>query len=259
MALEKNIATIQPPKIEQTDHAKNALQKIDKTKSDDESSGGVFELMPGKLLDIELNHPVKLRIKLPLIGYSLGRYIIIKYPNEPKVGNYNDVLVEGNVAIVRYLLEGDRGECFAFRATIKHISKYPEKLLILTYPKKIESRQLRLHQRIVTSLPAAITIINDDSALDGAQEDVKINGIIGDISTKGCGFTFKTDSATTGVKKRDIFVCVFISDGEDVKIPAKVCNSRNEQGRVNVGIQFNDSDKQVIALLERLFIAPNNL
>lgn len=258
MALEKNSAD-----IEKIDTPKRDEQKLDAdlsaTSNDDQNNSVIFELMPGKLLDIELNHPVRLRIKLPVIGYSLGNYIIVKYPKIPRIGNYNDVLVEGNVVIARYLLEGDRGECFAFRATIKHITKYPEKLLVLTYPKKIESRQLRLHQRIITSLPAAITIINDDSELEAVQEDVKINGIIGDISTKGCGFTFKTDSDTTNVKKRDIFVCVFISDDEDVKIPAKVCNSRNENGRVNVGIQFNDGDTQVISLLERLFIVPNNL
>jgi ribosome biogenesis SPOUT family RNA methylase Rps3 len=214
-----------------------------------------FELLPGKMLDIEINHPVRVRIKLPLIGYSLGNYIILKYPREEIVGNYNDVLVAGNVVIARYLLEGDRGECFAFRSSIKNITKFPEKLLVLNYPKKIESRQLRLHQRIMTNLPAAITLINEDLA----QEDVKLNGIIGDISTKGCGFTFKADTETTKVNKRDVFVCVFNIDGEDVKIPAKVCNSRNEQGKVNVGIQFNDGDEQVVALLERLFIIPNNL
>ncbi len=246
--------------IEQVETANIDTQNKEASTEIESNSDAIFELMPGKMLDIELNHPVRLRIKLPVIGYSLGRYILIKYPKIPRVGNYNDVLVEGNVVVARYLLEGDRGECFAFRSTIKHITKYPEKLLVLTYPKKIESRQLRLHQRIVTSLPASITIVSEDESGDmNEQTDTKINGIIGDISTKGCGFTFKTDNASTNVKKRDIFVCVHISDGDDVKIPAKVCNSRNEQGRVNVGIQFQDGDTQVTTLLERLFIVPNNL
>jgi len=215
----------------------------------------IFELLPGKLLDLELNHPVKVRIKLPLIGYSIGKYIIVKYPSEQKVGNFNDVLIEGNVVISRYLLEGDRGECFAFRSTINYITQFPEKLLILSYPKKIESRQLRLHQRITTKLPASIMLINESVG----HEDVKINGIINDISTKGCGFTFKSESANVTVNKRDIFIGVSVNDGEDVKIPARVCNSRNENGIVSVGVQFDDGDQQVINLLDRLFIDTNTI
>ena len=224
----------------------------------------LFELMSGKLLDIELNHPVKVRIKLPLVGYALGQYIIVKYPSAQQAGNYSDVLIEGNsdvliegnVAIARYLLEGDRGECFAFRATIKHIIKYPEKLLVLSYPKKIESRQLRLHQRITTNLPSALMLINESEGHD----DVQLNGIINDISMKGCGFIFKADNHKVTVNKRDIFVCIFMNDGDDIKIPAKVCNSRNEQGKVSVGIMFNDENDQAIkALLERFFINLDSL
>lgn len=218
-------------------------------------STSIFELLPGKLLDIELNHPVKVRLKLPLVGYSLGKYIIVKYPCEQNSGNFNDVLVEGNVVISRYLLEGDRGECFAFRSTIIIITKFPEKLLVLSYPKKIESRQLRLQQRVMTNLPALIMLINESAD----QEDVKINGIINDISTKGCGFTFKSESTKVSVNKRNIFIGVSVGDGNDVKISGRVCNSRNDNGIVNVGVQFNDDDEQVINLLERLFINTNAL
>ncbi len=214
-----------------------------------------FELLPGKMLDVQLNYPVKVRIKIPLVGYLLGKYIILKYPCEQKYGNYRDVLIEGNVAIVRYLLEGEHGKCFAFRSTISYITKYPDKLLVLNYPDKIENRQLRVQQRVTTHLPASITVTNEDPNL----QDVKINGIISDISTKGCGFSFKTDKTSVVVNKRDIFVCIPIAGEEDIKILAKVCNSRNEAGKVNVGIQFKDDDEQVKELLERLFIDPNAL
>ncbi len=215
----------------------------------------VFELLPGKMLDIQFNYPVKVRIKIPLIGYLLGKYIILKYPCEQKYGNYRDVLIEGNVAIVRYLLEGEHGKCFAFRSTISYITKYPDKLLVLNYPDKIENRQLRVQQRVTTHLPASITVTNEDPNL----QDLKINGIISDISTKGCGFSFKTDKSSVVVNKRDIFVCIPIAGEDDIKILAKVCNSRNEAGKVNVGIQFKDDDEQVKELLERLFIDLNAL
>jgi hypothetical protein len=53
----------------------SATQESVKTKKFD-----MFELQPGKTVDIEINHPVKLRIKVPLIGYEMGKYIILKYP-----------------------------------------------------------------------------------------------------------------------------------------------------------------------------------
>ncbi|MEW6991395.1 PilZ domain-containing protein [Colwelliaceae bacterium 6441] len=213
----------------------------------------IFELLPGKMLDLQINHPVQVRIKVPLIGYELGQYIILKYPNVPRATTYSDVLVEGNVVVVRYLLEGDKGCCFAFRSTIKTITKTPEKFIILSYPKKIENRQLRLHQRIAMHLPAAISLNSPD------QSNVRINGVIGDLSLKGCGFTFKAESDSVKVNELDIFVCVADHNKGEILIPAKVCNSRNERGKVIVGIQFNEDDKQVVSLLEHLFIDMNNL
>jgi hypothetical protein len=213
----------------------------------------IFELLPGKMLDVQINHPVQVRLKVPLIGYELGNYIILKYPNVPSSTSYSDVLVEGNVVVVRYLLEGDKGCCFAFRATIRTITQKPEKFLILSYPKKIENRQLRLHQRISMHLPAAISL-NEPN-----QSNVRINGIIGDLSLKGCGFTFKADNDSIKVNERDIFVCVAHHSQGEILIPAKVCNSRNENGRVNVGIQFNEGDKQVSSLLDHLFIDKSSL
>jgi hypothetical protein len=210
----------------------------------------LFKLHPGKSIDIEIIHPVKVRLKLPLIGYELGKYIIMKSPVTNKSTSYQDVLVEGNVVIARYILEGEHGECFAFRSTIKHITQYPESFLILNYPIKIESRQLRLQQRIVTHLPASVVV---DANKEGLQA-IRLNGIITDISTKGCGFLFKADNSEITVKKRDIFVSVQHPTTGEIKIPARICNSSNDQGNVSVGIQFFDGDKQVSNLLEHLFI-----
>ncbi|KGJ97353.1 flagellar brake domain-containing protein [Colwellia psychrerythraea] len=209
----------------------------------------LFELQPGKSLDLQINHPISLRLKLPLIGYELGKYIILKYPKGASTSEYNDVLIEGNVLIVRYLMEGNKGECFAFRSSIKSITQYPEKMLFIEYPKKIENRQLRLQQRTSIHLPAVIML--EDSK---DNKTTKINGIIGDISAKGCGFTFKTKSVNAKVNKRDIYVCLQSPLDGEVKISARVCNSRNDQGVVSVGIQFIDEKKLVPQLLSQLFI-----
>ncbi|WP_448210934.1 flagellar brake protein [Colwellia sp. MEBiC06753] len=208
-----------------------------------------FELLPGKALDIQFNHPVSLRIKTTLIGYELGKYIVLKHPEPSRVNSYQDVLVEGNVVIVRYILEGTQGQCCAFKATIKQVIKYPEKLIFIDFPEVIENRELRLHQRFVTHLPASLVAITPES--EGRS---KLNGIINDISAKGCGFSFKSDNAKVKVNKTEVNVLIALGTDNEISIPARVCNSRFEQGKVFVGVQFNDADKQVKRVLEHLLI-----
>jgi len=209
----------------------------------------VFELLPGNHLDLQINHPNKVRLKLPLIGYEEGSYIILKYPRVSRDTDYKDVLVEGNVMVVRYIIEGEKGECFAFRSTIKAVTKYPEKFIILDYPKKIENRQLRQHQRASTHLIASLAIDNTDST-----ETSVINGVIGDISEKGCGFTFRAENDKIKVNKREVFVCLMHPNGNEIKVLSKVCNSRNNKGVVSVGIQFIDKENQIPDLLNSLMI-----
>jgi hypothetical protein len=93
----------------------------------------------------------------------------------------------------------------------------------------------------------------------GDKKSICLNGIIGDISTKGCGFAFKADNTKITVNKRDVFVCIQHPNTGEAKIPASVCNSRNENGKVSVGIKFFDDDEQVSNLLEYLFIDQNML
>ncbi len=207
-----------------------------------------FDLLPGKMLDLQVSHPASVRLKLRLVGYEIGNYIILKHPGGED--SYSDVLVPGNVAVIRYIVEGDRGECCAFKATIEHIGQYPEKFIYLSYPDKIENRQLRLHQRVSVHIPADITVMAD--ALDGTS--MRISGIVMDISERGCGFVFRAQNLSVNVKKRNVYVVIRNSGGEPVRIPARVCNSRNEKGKVTVGIQFVDAQDQVKALLEQLFI-----
>jgi len=209
----------------------------------------IFELQPGKTMDLQINHPVPVRLKLTLIGFEIGKYILLKYPKVTSTSEYKDVLIEGNVMIVRYLMEGNKGECFAFRSTIKHITIYPEKLIFLEYPKKIENRQLRTQQRTSIHIPASIMIEEDEN-----NKEMRIQGAISDISLKGCGFSFKSKSSTTNVNKRKVFMCLQDADGEEMKLAAQVCNSRNEKGVVNVGIRFVEVNDKLPLLLEQLFI-----
>lgn len=208
-----------------------------------------FELLPGKLLDIQINFPVTVRKKLTLVGYELGKYLVLKWPKSAHKNDYNDVLVEGNGMIVRYLLEGSAGKCYAFRTKITSIIQYPERLVFVDYPETLENRELRNQQRKETHIPAAISM---GSELTEKTKSQKIKGIIYDINTKGCGFSFKANNDKVKVNNKDIVVWFNGEDNIVKKLSAKVCNSRNDNGKVNVGIQFYDEADDVLSTLEEL-------
>ncbi|WP_448554676.1 flagellar brake protein [Thalassotalea montiporae] len=208
-----------------------------------------FELLPGKQLDLQFTHPVGLRLKTSLVGYSVGQYIIIKHPEPSKLSSYQDVLVAGNMVIVRYIVEGSQGQCCAFKSTIRSVSKHPYIMIFIDFPASIENRELRNHQRYVTHLPAAIY-----ASKEKGEGQARISGVINDVSAKGCGFSFKSNNSKLSVNKTDIVVVIALSEEASLHIPAKVCNSRYQQGKINVGIAFVDADQQVQQLLEHLLI-----
>lgn len=203
----------------------------------------ILDLIPGKIIDLQINMPVVVRLKLALVGYDIGNYLILKYPQRAKASDYADVLTVGNIAIVRYIVEGAKGECVAFATTIKSISQVPEKFIFLEYPKQVENRQLRNQQRLQTNLPAQIGLVIKDSN----ASQTTLSGIIVDISAKGCQFIFKAKSADTQVKKCAIVVVInLLNEPEPVKLMAIVRNSRYQRGKVSVGIQFDNKDERRI-------------
>ncbi len=212
----------------------------------------VIGLMPGKIMDIQINSPCLVRLKLPLIGYELGKYIILKYPASFSIQEYADVLQEGNTVVVRYILEGDKGECVAFSTTIRAITTIHEKLVFLNYPKTVENRQLRSAQRQQIHIPAKIEMLSDDGKVIGNA----VAGVIRDISDKGCQFSFKSAGANKQARKANVLLSILYgANAQAVQVRAMVRNSRNEHGVIYVGIQFEDKpNKDLNELLESIKI-----
>ncbi|NRA73056.1 MAG: flagellar brake protein [Gammaproteobacteria bacterium] len=211
----------------------------------------ILNLMPGKMLDLQFSSPLLVRMKLMLVGYDVGNFLIVKHPSGHD-SEYVDVLQAGNVAIVRYIAEGQQGECIAFSAPIRAITSHGSKLIFLEYPKYIENRQLRVSQRQQTHILAEIELLS----ASGKKAGNAIRGIIVDISSKGCRFSFKTTNTKAQVKKSAIIVSVSIAGhSEDVEINALVRNSRYEHGQIYVGIQFtNQQNEHITQLLSALAI-----
>lgn len=205
-----------------------------------------LDLLPGKIIDIQFNNPVQVRFKLTLIGYDTGKYLILKYPAHANKNDYSDILVEGKGAIVRYIIEDERGECVAFSTTILAISVRPERLLYLAYPKNIESRQLRETSRLPTHIPAKISL-HETNDLEGKS---LLHGLIIDISPSGCRFAIHVSSGFVALKKRQVFVHILSPiDSTTVIINAYIRNNQMKGSRLSVGIEFNELEKEKVSTL----------
>lgn len=206
----------------------------------------INHLTPGKSIDLQLNGLNSVRIKPTVVGIDLGRYLLVKFPSKLNSADYKDVLLKGNSVVVRYILEGEHGECVAFSTTIQHILFTPERLIFLNYPKRIENRQLRTFQREKTHLPAQISLHKTGDTLTGNC----IAGYIVDISSRGCQFSFKVEGDLNSVKKCPIHIAITpVGSNTPLIISAHVKNNRLEHGHILVGIMFDESSLQAILML----------
>ncbi|AQQ01443.1 flagellar brake protein [Pseudoalteromonas aliena] len=222
---------------------------VEKENLPDKNNKFFLDLLPGKLIDIQLNNPIQMRFKLPLIGYDIGKYLVLKYPSQAGKHSYTDVLKEGNGAIVRYVVEDERGECIAFSTTILAISFRPERLIFLDYPKKIESRQLRETSRLKTHIPAKISLHEEYEP----NSKGLLHGLIIDISPTGCRFTIHVSSGFLALKRRQVFMHIISPiDSKPVVISSYIRNNQMKDSNLHVGIEF---DAQEHAKLQELLEA----
>lgn len=218
-------------------------------------STAIFELLPGQLLDVQLEQLDDVRLKLPLIGYAFGQYIILKFPVGIRTHDYTDALSVGKSVFIRYLAPvedetEEQSECFSFDSTIKSITNLPEKCIIIEYPLHIYNRQLRRYPRTQAHLPAKLKFTGTDLLSMLSQ----FSGIIVDISPRGCGFSFKTDEKLSNLKNQEVTVSVQSPIEGELTITARICNQRYENGKMTLGTQFTANSAKVERLLVHLFI-----
>lgn len=211
---------------------------------------GRLGLEPGEMVELLIDYPARVRLKLMLIGFEVGKYVILKSPANQLRNEYSDVLVEGNTVVARYLIEGKKGVNCGFKASIRNLTKFPEHFLILNYPKHIHHKHLRKHQRIDVHLPVKITI---DNALDGSDK-VGLLGIIVDITPQGCALELDPDDIKTDLKDCYIHLALYHPQGHLIEISAFVRNTRVEKEYVGLGVSYIDDNEQIDDLLKHLLI-----
>ncbi|WP_417448098.1 flagellar brake domain-containing protein [Idiomarina abyssalis] len=209
-------------------------------------------LRPGDMIDVEFASAAKVRTKLQLVGFDTGKYLLLKQPNPRTEGSYSDVLFEGNPVIVRLVLEGETGECIAFKTKIRAVTNFPFRLLYLEYPEQVENRALRAQKRVRTHIPVDVTADNSQAS----TKKKLASGVIVDISSAGCRIVFKATPNEAG-NVTHMNIKVGIGSGahkEALSLSGQIMNQRKERGMISVGVRFTDDEAHINNVFDHLLI-----
>lgn len=169
-------------------------------------------------------------VKSVLIGIEHGQCLIVKLPLMP---NIPLKFYEQNYFVVRYF---HAGSAYGFRTTLIGIIKEPVRLFILDYPEIIESMNLRKHERYACLILAHASIHVSDADL------LEMDGLILDISPKGCSFECKTssDTKTENIAIGSVIDLSFRLSNENIMLmlPAEVRTFKIEHNKLMLGLKY---------------------
>ncbi|GDY28141.1 MULTISPECIES: flagellar brake protein [unclassified Agarivorans] len=206
----------------------------------------------GDVLDVQFIKEGNVRIKCKLIGVDDANFLIFAVPKSAQQGHH-DVLIEGMACIVRSIIEGEAGQCIAFRSIITDIFKSPKHLLFVKYPTEIERFSLRKQQRATTRIPATVT--HRSSVSDQQIEnDLSFDGVILDLSAGGCRFKLAWPESYGKFLLNDVFVHIRVAGKpeSDTIIEGTVkSQSKDGHDQLAIGIKF-DGQSELDQLLAHL-------
>lgn len=209
-------------------------------------------VLPGCTIQLQFGTPDSVRVTGRLIGYDHNKYMIVKLNEQEASHRFEKCLFEGNSLVARMLIEGGRGECIAFKSTIRWRGYNPLNFLYLAFPMVVQKCDYRTHPRVPTCIVANLT----DTIRSADNHSQRVNGYLRDVSLGGCCFEFQLPEHHRGISSKPLQVTV----GENQPFTAEVKNQRTiSDSRIAVGMQFRTSLSDVKTLLSRLYIAPEML
>lgn len=175
--------------------------------------------------------------KTTLVGMERNSYLIAR---SPQISGIRTKLHKENHVTVRYLYEG---KVYGFKCTLLGVIDEPFRLMLLSYPERIETVNLRKQERVSCFLPAKLIKDNLDYA-----------GVILDISAGGCNFFFDLSGheGLPDVKVGDeVKFSLHIGGSSGIKtVQATVRNLRSGGDRMTMGAQFQNVDIETLDNLE---------
>jgi c-di-GMP-binding flagellar brake protein YcgR len=218
------------------------MQKTKQTDIDSEVELNLRLLPAGSTVVLEVSTPTgqKKKVHSTFIGYLPKQYILIQYPDPKKLGHFSDFLNPGATVTIRGLHEGLKFAIVAFTGHVKQTLLQPSKTIVLEIPKEIRVLYLRSGIRLQTQIEANVEF-----------DDTSYPAQITNLSPTGCQLILSSKKPPTLANEVEVEITVEKhKDQESFAVKACVCNSKEVQGGLSVGVRFiEDNLPEVEALL----------
>jgi c-di-GMP-binding flagellar brake protein YcgR len=186
----------------------------------------------GMRLNVELGNMLYLDIQETeeiyssvLIGLEPLEYLIVRPQFSQDI---HCLLSVGQKISIRYQALGNE---YGFKTHIIAITDEPCRLIFLSYPRTVESIEIRKEKRVGCYIPATVNMANR-----------KIKGVISDISTSGCRFIVKLPEhlQPRQLQLVDTVVLLFPFIGLDgvQEFAGRVRNTTIDRKRISMGLEF---------------------
>lgn len=186
----------------------------------------------GQRFDLELLDQRKSRCSCELVGYKAGKYVLFRLDDDSLPDRF---FINGLMVVCRFLVEDSVGECFAFKSELLQLMRFPEKLVVISFPAEIQRRALRTQRRNSIFIPASVRL-----NLEVVQHARSFRGHVIDVSSGGCRFLFDPSHQGSKVNLAPIILHIECEKtGIDQHIQGEVRNSRLEERGLSIGIQFD--------------------
>ncbi|MEW5723975.1 MAG: flagellar brake protein [Thermodesulfobacteriota bacterium] len=173
-------------------------------------------------------------IKALFVGMEKNAYILLRFP--PGAG-IHDHLFEGNKAVIKYVAAG---RVYGFQtAVIGYMYKRRLILVVLSYPRNLETHLLRGEQRVDFFAPATLSVAGNN-----------LHGFVVDLSPSGCRFAFEASQDNPPFDFNVIqevnlsFQVVGLEGYHDFGCQLK--NTAQDGAVTSLGLQFNKVNPPVI-------------
>lgn len=176
------------------------------------------------------------------VGMLKDEFMIITLPKRFKA--VKNKLFPSSKMVVKYLYDGS---VFAFQTTVIELITNPIRAIALEYPKVVQKQELRIAKRKNVVIPGRIE-----------AKKVELSIVVFDINKNGCRFQYHDNKTTmSALREGDLLriYCQFPGVSDEVGAMACVRNVRREQGKLFVGVQFQDITKPFLTPLMHFLYA----
>jgi HD-GYP domain-containing protein (c-di-GMP phosphodiesterase class II) len=190
-----------------------------------------FSMEIGSTIQVQLSEKSR-RVNAKFIGMDPGAYIIVSLP---KIEELKEQLFREKKIVLRYMTGGT---IFGFESNVIALNLQPARLLFLTYPRRIQSCEIRKHSRFDCIYHSRIIL-----------SGVNYEGMITNISMGGCQFIMDRldEHGAFALKAGDSVNLSFQApEGRPIEsLSGEVRNIKSSDNRVEIGIRFLDLQDDV--------------